>query len=372
MGSLAAKATMRTLALGGFERRVRVDTERSGATKALSFPRMRESILSCARQDKIKLDFQLRGNDGHDEPDANLSAENPRILKFTSPRRRPGPNCEQALKNFENWIPAFAGTTGVGGSAFVTITSTGAVFHDISAETPRQCLGFTFSKPPPSRGHFSFAPQISTSGPSRYTGMAFGGRGACSANSPPYPPPSRGHFSFAPPNSTRWTPPSRGHFSFAPRKKNGFTLIEILIVIVILGIATVLATANLFQTDEEALQQEGEKWLAVLQTARDEAAFGGRVIAMKIAGDEMHFFERDFSDASRWNASTNSALATRKIADGIQAQLRIGASPSAAKENHIAFFPAGVAEPFDLVLRGPVGTRKIFGDAIGNLRLSKE
>ena len=300
--------------LGGFERRVRVDTERSGATKALSFPRMRESILSCARQDKIKLDFQLRGNDGHDEPDANLSAENPRILKFTSPRRRPGPNCEQALKNFENWIPAFAGTTGVGGSAFVTITSTGGVFHDISAEKPRQCLGFTFSKPPPSRGHFPLASQ----------------------------------------------------------KENGFTLIEILIVIVILGIATVLATANLFQTDEEALQQEGEKWLAVLQTARDEAAFGGRVIAMKIAGDEMHFFERDLADASRWNASTNSALATRKIADGIQAQLRIGASPPAANENHIAFFPAGVAEPFELVLRGPVGTRKISGDAIGNLRLSKE
>ncbi len=305
---------MRILALGGFERRVRVDTEKSGATKALSFPRMRESILSCARQDKIKLDFQLRGNDGYDDPDANLSAENPRILKFTSPRRRPGPNCEQALKNFENWIPAFAGTTGVGGSAFVTITSTGAVFHDISTETPRQCLGFTFSKPPPSRGHFHLASQ----------------------------------------------------------KENGFTLIEILIVIVILGIATVLATANLFQTDEEALQQEGEKWLAVLQTARDEAAFGGRVIAMKIAGDEMHFFERDFSNASRWNASTNSALATRKIADGIQAQLRIGASPLAATENHIAFSPAGVAEPFELVLSGPVGTRKISGDAIGNLRLSKE
>ncbi len=29
-------------------------------------------------------------------------------------------------------------------------------------------------------------------GPCRYSGMAFGGRGACSANSPPHPPPSRG------------------------------------------------------------------------------------------------------------------------------------------------------------------------------------
>lgn len=157
-----------------------------------------------------------------------------------------------------------------------------------------------------------------------------------------------------------------------PRQCLGFTLIEILVVITILGIATVLATANLFQTDEEALQQEGEKWLAVLQTARDEAAFGGRVIAANIVGDELRFAERDVADASRWNASTAAELAARKISSGMQAQLRIGASAATAKDDHITFFPAGVAEPFELLLRSPAGTRKISGDAIGNMRLSKE
>ena len=166
----------------------------------------------------------------------------------------------------------------------------------------------------------------------------------------------------------RFQPISPGN----PRRCLGFTLIEILIVIVILGIATVLATANLFQTDEEALQQEGEKLMAVLQTARDEAAFGGRIIAVNITGDELRFAERDFADASRWNASTLVELAARKIGRSVQAQLRVGASAAATIDDRITFFPAGVAEPFELLLRGPAGTRKISGDAIGNMRLSKD
>ena len=151
----------------------------------------------------------------------------------------------------------------------------------------------------------------------------------------------------------------------------GFTLIEILIVIVILGITTVLASANLFQTDEEKLQQESEKLLAVLQIARDEAAFGGRVIAVTINGKEIQFLERDFADPSRWNASAIEGLKPRTLPDSFDAQLRVGSASAEAKDNHITFLPIGVATPFEFALRGPVGSRKISGDAIGNLRLTK-
>ena len=152
----------------------------------------------------------------------------------------------------------------------------------------------------------------------------------------------------------------------------GFTLIEILVVIVILGIATVIATANLFQTDEEKLQQESEKLLAVLQVARDEAAFGGKVIAVTIAGNEIQFLERDFADPSRWSKSTIEELKSRALTDTFSAQLRVGSASADAKDNHVAFLPIGVAAPFEFVLRGPAGTRRITGDAIGNLRLSKD
>ena len=153
---------------------------------------------------------------------------------------------------------------------------------------------------------------------------------------------------------------------------SGFTLIEILVVIVILGIATMLASANLFQTDEEKLQQEGEKLLAVLQMARDESAFGGRVIGMTMSGNEIQFLERDFADPSRWTASAVEGLKPRTLGDGFNAQLRVGSAPADAKDNFITFLPIGVAAPFEIVLQGPPGSRRISADAIGNLRLTKE
>ncbi len=163
-----------------------------------------------------------------------------------------------------------------------------------------------------------------------------------------------------------WNP--RQHSCFT----RGFTLIEILVVIVILGIATVVATANLFQTDEEKLQQESEKLLAVLQVARDEAAFGGRVIAVTIAGGEIQFLERDATDPSRWNRSAVEGLKTRILVEPFNAQLRVGSDAVDTKDSHVTFLPIGVAAPFELLLRSPAGMRKIAGDAIGNLRLVKE
>lgn len=153
---------------------------------------------------------------------------------------------------------------------------------------------------------------------------------------------------------------------------NGFTLIEIVVVILVLGIATVVATANLFQTDEEKLQQESEKLLAVLQVARDEAAFGGRIIAVTITGGELQFLERDFADPSRWSRSAVEGLKTRTLAETFSAQLRVGSDTADAKDSHITFLPIGVAAPFEFLLRSPAGTRKIAGDAIGNLRMVKD
>ena len=152
----------------------------------------------------------------------------------------------------------------------------------------------------------------------------------------------------------------------------GFTLIEILIVIVVLGIATVLATANLFPTDEERLQQESARLLTVLQVARDEAAFGGRVIAVTITGAEIGFLERDFADPSRWNPSAIEDLKSRKLPDTFSVQLRVGAASTESKDDHVTFLPIGVAAPFEFSVLGAAGSRKISGDAIGNLRLSKD
>lgn len=165
-------------------------------------------------------------------------------------------------------------------------------------------------------------------------------------------------------------------FAIAAFASAGFTLIEILVVVAIIGIATALAAANLFPSDEEKLRHESERLLAVLQLARDEASLGGRVIAVRLEGNELQFLERDMSDPGQWRASAAEGLASRTLPDGYTATLRVGgarAADTAGKPQAVVvFLPIGIAAPFELTLDGPAGRRRIAGDAIGNLAFAKQ
>jgi type II secretion system protein H len=166
--------------------------------------------------------------------------------------------------------------------------------------------------------------------------------------------------------------------SLPERFQSGITLIELLVVVLILGIATAVASVTLFQTESEKLQLEGERLLATLQFARDEAALGGRVMAVSISNNEVRFLERDLADPSRWSAATAAELQSRILPPTFATELRIGAVGGKAAINnssaqsHVVFLPIGVAAPFEIILQSPAGARRITADALGNLTLHRE
>lgn len=141
-----------------------------------------------------------------------------------------------------------------------------------------------------------------------------------------------------------------------------------MVVVVIIGIALAYAVPKLFPTDEELTRRESETVLALLQVARDEAAFGGRAIAVQVGSNQLEFFERDANNADRWNPSNASELKPRVLADGVQAQLSVGGNAVNARDAQITFLAAGVSLPFELSLATSSAAVTIVGDAIGNLR----
>jgi type II secretion system protein H len=182
----------------------------------------------------------------------------------------------------------------------------------------------------------------------------------------------------------------------------GFTLIEILVVVVIVGIAMSIAVANLFVSPEERVRQEAQRLMLLIESTRDRAAFSGYPIAMKLTDTGIAFLERDPASVTpTWRDATSNGLQPRAWRDDVRvssvvfeksdanAPASSASAPDTAgslgtsdvtDEPIVTFVPTGISEPFRLRVfsahRTTTGAqtttahaRVIEGDALGNVRL---
>jgi type II secretion system protein H len=168
------------------------------------------------------------------------------------------------------------------------------------------------------------------------------------------------------------------HHSF---RQNGFTLIEVLVVTIILGIALSLAVANLIPDEREKVRIESERVLVLLEQIRDESAMSGKAIAVEVKDNSMQFFERDQKSVeTKWlplEALNGSAIASREFASGTIGELTMGSLSannirSSDTESIATFQPAGVSAPFEVRIQSvasALNTQTIRVDALGNLSL---
>jgi type II secretion system protein H len=161
----------------------------------------------------------------------------------------------------------------------------------------------------------------------------------------------------------------------------GFTLIEVLVVTIILGIALSLAVANLMPDEREKVRIESERVLVLLEQVRDESAMSGKAIAVEVKDNVMQFFERDQKSVeTKWlplAALNGNTVAAREFASGTIGELYMGSlSPNSVISNDTesiaTFQPAGVAAPFDVKIQSAasaLNTQTIRVDALGNVSL---
>jgi general secretion pathway protein H len=155
----------------------------------------------------------------------------------------------------------------------------------------------------------------------------------------------------------------------ALRKVSGFTLVELMVVMVIIGLTLGLATLNAIPSPRQDLQQEAQRLALLLQLARDEAIVRNRLVTFEADPQRYHFLVRN---ETRWDPVTgDDLLRERSFKNGPLQLLLEPASAGASNPLRITFGREPVDKPFVLTLVNGDNSVGIRADGVGHFTVEQ-
>ncbi|MEW5791608.1 MAG: type II secretion system minor pseudopilin GspH [Pseudomonadota bacterium] len=157
----------------------------------------------------------------------------------------------------------------------------------------------------------------------------------------------------------------------------GFTLIEILVVMVLIGITLGLVSVNLMPDDQRTLRDEAQRLALLLDQAQEEAVLRGRALGWQVQDGGYRFVERtvqspepganlrsdNASEQPAWMPVTgNEVLRPRRWPEGLEVlRLSVNGNPASLDEP-LVFNPVGLSEPFQMDLALGTASVRLAGD----------
>lgn len=141
----------------------------------------------------------------------------------------------------------------------------------------------------------------------------------------------------------------------ARRSRSGFTLVELLMTVAIIGLAAgavVLAVPDPWPS----VAQEAERFAARLSRAREEAVLSNRPVAVEATTVGYGFSS---FDGANWSALEDGPFGAERWSEGV--------SVSPADSVRVVFDPTGVAEPATLTLSRDGRARTVAVDGAGEV-----
>ena len=148
------------------------------------------------------------------------------------------------------------------------------------------------------------------------------------------------------------------------RAARGFTLVELMVVMVIIGITLGIVSLNAIPSPQQNLQNEAQRLALLLQLARDEAIVRNRLVAFEADGERSRFLVRN---DTRWDPVTGDDLLRERTFKNAPVSLLID-PPGAGAGNplRITFGREPVDKPFLLTLAVGNARVAIRADGIGH------
>jgi general secretion pathway protein H len=163
----------------------------------------------------------------------------------------------------------------------------------------------------------------------------------------------------------------------------GFTLLELLVVIVIIGIITTMATISVrVLGGDHEIEREAERLQAILTQVREDAMMQGRDIGMRVDTRGYDFLEYDARVETWRSVQEDPLLRERTLPEGLNLALRLEdrdlrLKPRTAEterepiQPHVIVQASGDLAPFDVTLTrdGTQESRRISGTVLGTIEL---
>jgi general secretion pathway protein H len=149
-------------------------------------------------------------------------------------------------------------------------------------------------------------------------------------------------------------------------RHQGFTLLELLVVLVIVSILLGAVALNAIPGNGQLLQDDAQRIALLLQAARDEAIVRNRAIAFEIDEQRYRFLIRQ-NDS--WQILTDDALLRERAFR--RAPLAVSLTPPTSDRLplRIVFGREPVDKPFALRLNLGANSASIQADGIGNFQV---
>jgi general secretion pathway protein H len=152
----------------------------------------------------------------------------------------------------------------------------------------------------------------------------------------------------------------------------GFTLAEILVVLIVIGLAAGMAYARFDSDPRQTIEREGRRLAAAIEHAASLAQWRNQTLGVSAGGAGYRFWRRDHgADGDRWVPLTDDeVLAARSLPDGVTAAATQYAGQVVPPDSILPLTASGRNEPYVMEITSPEWRALLVADPLNRVALS--